>query len=69
MENCTLKLGTRNKIIKAFGKKECVFTNNTIKNMNNANTVLYLRYFKGSAFTNTGNTFGDGNFTFGAYRY
>lgn len=69
MENCTLKLGTRNKIIKAFGKKECVFTNNTIKNMNNANTVLYLWYFKGSAFTNTGNTFGDGNFTFGAYRY
>lgn len=69
MENCTLKLGTRNKIINAFGKKECVFTNNTIKNMNNANTVLYLRYFKGSAFTNTGNTFGDGNFTFGEYRY
>lgn len=69
MENCTLKLGTRNKIIKAFGKKECVFTNNTIKNMNNANTVLYLWYFKDSAFTNTGNTFGDGNFTFGEYRY
>lgn len=69
MKNCTLKLGTRNKIIKAFGKKECMFTNNTIKNMNNANTVLYLWYFKGSAFTNTGNTFGDGNFTFGEHRY
>lgn len=69
MENCTLKLGTRDKILGALGKKECVFTNNTIKNMNNANTVLYLGYFKDSAFINTGNTFGDGNFTFGEYRY
>lgn len=69
MEYCTLELGTKSKIIYALGKKECVFSNNTIENMNNDNTRLVLRYAKGSAFTNTGNTFGDGNFTFGEYRY
>lgn len=67
MENCTLGLGTKNKVLYALGKKECVFSNNTIKNMNNANTRLHLWYVKGSAFKNTGNTFGDGNFTFGEY--
>lgn len=69
MENCTLRLGTKDKLLYALGEKECVFTNNTIKNMNNANTRLHLWYKKGSAFTNTGNTIGDGNFTFGEYRH
>lgn len=62
MENCTLKLGTKRKIIYALGKKECVFSNNTIENMNNDNTYLVLQYANGSAFINTGNTFDDGNF-------
>lgn len=65
MENCTLRLGTRHKGLHALGRKECVFSNNTIENMNNDNTCLVLRYAKGSAFTNTGNTFVDGNFIFG----
>lgn len=69
MENCTLRLGTRNKLLYALGKKECVFSNNTIENMNNDNTYLVLRYAKGSAFTNTGNTFVDGNFFPGEYKY
>ncbi len=69
MENCTLRLGTRNKLLYALGKKECVFSNNTIENMNNDNTCLVLRYAKGSAFTNTGNTFVDGNFIPGEYKY
>lgn len=68
MENCTLRLGTRNKLLYALGKKECVFSNNTIENMNNDNTYLVLLYAKGSAFTNTGNTFGDGNFILNEYR-
>lgn len=67
MENCTLRLGTRHKLLYALGRKECVFSNNTIENMNNDNTCLVLRYAKGSAFTNTGNTFVDGNFISGVY--
>lgn len=69
MENCTLRLGTRDKLLYALGRKECVFSNNTIENMNNDNTRLVLRYAKGSAFTNTGNTFVDGNFIPGVYQY
>lgn len=67
MENCTLRQGTRHKRLYALGRKECVFSNNTIENMNNDNTCLVLRYAKGSAFTNTGNTFVDGNFIYGVY--
>lgn len=60
MENCTLRLGTKNKIIYALGKKECVFSNNTITDMNYADSCLILRYLKDSTFTNTGNK---GHFT------
>lgn len=60
MENCTLELGTKNKIIYALGKKECVFSNNTITDMNYADSCLILRYLKDSTFTNTGNK---GHFT------
>lgn len=64
MENCTLELGTRSKVLYALGKKESVFSNNTITDMNYANSHLVLRYLKDSTFTNTGNK---GHFTVREY--
>lgn len=67
MENCTFTIGMTTNSLEALAKMECVFTNNTIRDMNYSNTCLALFYKKGSNFINTGNIFNEGHFTVKGY--